>query len=248
MSHADKGINVNLFHEPVFNFAFTSNDLFYFYNLIKKLKRENAKIGNIKYCILEMPYYIFNWDRSRSQSAFRCMNAYTILGEYHHLDTREGCVIEQYRIFEDMFKQKKTYNASVYNARTYEVHDKISNKDYVEISHVWRMNHEDTLHENFFYFKELITLLYHINRNIKIYVVVFPQNPRFYKRHEEVIDNARDKFYEIIDSTALKDKITLLDYFKLYDGMECYFEDDCHLNTSGRNAFTKTIIQRLEEK
>lgn len=247
MSHAREGININLFHKPIFNFAFSANDLFSYYHLVKKLKCENAGIVNTKYCILELPYYIFNWDRSRSRDAFMYMNVYSILGKYHHLDTREGGLIKEYHTFEDMFKRKKMYNDSVYNIGIYyEKLDKIADIDFAEISHIWKMEYEDTIRENIEYFKELVSLLYGINRNMKIYVIVFPQNPRFYKLHKEMIDNAKDKFYKIMDNIILKNVI-LLDYFEYYDKMEHYFSDHCHLNTSGRNAFTETIVHYIEE-
>lgn len=244
MSHAHRGIDVNLFHEPVFNFGFNSNDLFYYYHLMKKLQSEDASRCRIKYCILELPYYIFNWDRSLSRSAFRSMNSYTILGQYHHLDTVERNLIKEYQIYEDMFKEKKMCNASVYNTGIYDVRDMTANQDFMEISHVWKLEHRDTWRENVIYFQKLITLLHQINQSMKIYVTVFPQNPGFYKKHKEIINKVQEQFYETIDSMHLKD-ITILDYFRIYEQREDYFEDDCHLNTTGRNAFTKTIIQDL---
>lgn len=246
MSHAHRGIDVNLFPEPVFNFGFNSNDLFYYYHLMKKLESEYAEQCRVKYCILELPYYIFNWDRSLSKSAFRSMNSYTVLGQYHHLDTDEGNLIKKYRIFEEMFKRKKMTNSSVCNTGIYDVKDIVANQDFVEISHVWKTEHTETQKENIIYFQKLVSLLRQLNKEIKIYVTVFPQNPRFYKRHWENIDKVSKFFYEVINDMHLED-VVIWDYFNIYEQREEYFEDDCHLNTSGRKAFTHKIIVDLEK-
>ena len=246
MSHAHRGIDVNLFHEPVFNFGFNSNDLFYYYHLMKKLESENVGQCGVKYCMLELPYYIFNWDRSRSRSAVRSMNSYTMLRQYHHLNTDKGNLISEYWVFEDMFKRKKMRNSSVCNTGIYDVKDIVANQDFVEISHVWRTEHTETQKENMMYFQKLIALLHRLNKEMKIYVTVFPQNPRFYKRHQEIIDKVQKFFYEVIDHMHLED-VVIWDYFNIYEQREEYFEDDCHLNTSGRKAFTQKIITHLEK-
>lgn len=245
MSHAHRGIDVNLFNEPVFNFGFNSNDLFYYYHLLKKLLDDKEQC-RIKYCILELPYYIFNWDRSLSRSAFRSMNSYEILGQFHHLDTMDGNLIKEYQAFENMFKRKKMYNVSVHNTGIYDVRDAVADQDFMGISHVWKSEHTNTWKENVIYFQQLITLLHQINKYMKIYVAIFPQNPRFYKKHYEIIDRVKKNFYETIESMHLQE-IDIWDYFEVYEQMEEYFEDDCHLNTSGRKAFTKRIIYDLEK-
>lgn len=249
MSHAYRGLDINLFHDTIFNFAVESNDLFDDYRLIQRLQRKNVGISDIKYCIFELPYYIFNWDRSLSHSGVRRMNSYAILegeeNQYHHLEMRNGNIVHQYHVFEDMFKRKKMYNASVYNTGIYDVKDVVTDRDFEEISHVWKADHTETWKENIIYFQKLIALLCQINEEMKIYVTVFPQNPRFYKKHIEIIERGRNKFYETIESMRLEN-VVIWDYFDLFEQREDYFEDDCHLNTSGRMAFTKKIIRNLE--
>ena len=249
MSHARDGIDVNLFKEYIFNFSVGSNDLFMIYHLLNKIYRENDNFISVKYCILELPYYIFNWDCSKSNRGSGRINCYTILegeeNQYHNLETYEGELIRQYQIYEQMFREKKLHNDSVCNMGNYDVENIIANQDYMEISEIWRMQYEETIKENILYFKQIISLLHQMNSEMKIYIVVFPQNPRFYHMHEDIIEKARNLFYEIINDNR-SENVNILDYFKFYDNREDYFKDDCHLNILGRDLFTKEIVGRIE--
>ncbi len=251
MSHGREGVNINLFKDLIFNFSVGSNDLFGIYHLLNKIYKENDRFGRIKYCILELPYYIFNWDCSKSSRAVGRMNCYTMLegeeNQYHNLQIDQSDLLYQYYVFEQMFKERKMYNTSVCNIGIYDIKGEITNQDYMTISDIWTMQHEETISENITYFRKIISLLRQINNEMRIYITVFPQNPRFYYAHEEVINKASNCFYKIM-SDHKSDNVIILDYFRFYEKKEYYFSDECHLNTLGRNSFTKELACRVELK
>ncbi len=247
MSYAFEGLDVNYIKDEIFNFAFSSNDFFHHYHLLNKLVREK-NIDDLKYIVFELPYYIFNWDRSKAESFARCINCYTVLeGEekqYHHKENSE--LIEKYKVFEQMFKEKKSYNNSTFHAAEYPLSKDIiwDGKD-ITLSKIWYLEHEDTILENRVYFQKALELLQQVNPNIKIYLVVFPQSPRFYTMYREEIEHMKNIFYTSV-TPFLSDNIQVWDYFEFFEACPHYFKDSGHLNVSGRNAFTKEIDRRLQ--
>lgn len=247
MSYAYRGIDTNLFHDPVFNFAFTSNDLFFQYHLLNKMIRLK-QIGKIRWCILDLPYYIFNWDRSMSLSMPMCMNAYAMLegeeNQFHHLEDEN--IITQYYTYENMFKEKRTFNRSVTHVGEYEIRNVSTNAQNMKVSDIWNLTHKTTIRENIGYFKEILRLPYQINGDIKIYVVVFPQNPLFYKQFESIWQKAKAVFYDTLASVS-QDEFEIWDYFCFYDKESNYFYDEGHLNAAGRKNFTLELVERMEK-
>lgn len=250
MSHAYKGINQNVWQRHIFNFAFNGNDLFHQYQLIRKMKAERVDFSGVKYCILELPYYIFNWDRSLSDSALRCLNVDMPFfggGQIHHLDVVKDGVLCQYNEFQKMFKHKMTYNQYVYNnGMNYDIANKLLECDYNDISHVWKKKHTDTINENISYFEKMISLLNSMNKDMVLIVVVFPFNPKFYRLHFEIIEKMKECFYTILNDKK-PSNMRVLDYFKYYELKENYFEDTCHLNTDGRNHFSRKLVAEIDK-
>lgn len=65
MSHAKDGIFAECFDESLIKLAIPSIDLYYIKKMVEVLL-ERRKLNECKKVIFELPYYIFNWDVSKS--------------------------------------------------------------------------------------------------------------------------------------------------------------------------------------
>ena len=116
MSYAERGIDINQLSGCVYNLAHASFDLFYRRLTIETLflKEVKVKLNKLRYIILELPYYIFNYDLSLCdngvfQSAIPFIDCWK---KWHHFDEKEENreFLMGFPIFQDMFLKDATGN------------------------------------------------------------------------------------------------------------------------------------------
>lgn len=240
LSYAEVGINTNFFNGEFINFALSSQDLYYDYKLLEYfLKIEKVK-NNIKYVILNLAYYSFDFDLSRTLERNRVHRYYPIIKDTHN--------------YKDEFRIKLLNK--MYNLRW-------TNEDYAEINNLKKnivmrndketiqkgkkcaiyhskMKSEEIKKENLEIFETILKLLK--QNNISPLILICPVSKYYYEHY----DKKRIKeFYCNIDFYIQRDNIKIVDFFdsELFDNSD--FWDDSHLNSKGAIKLTKLIEKEL---
>ena len=260
MSHAKDGIKTECFHEQIVNLAIPSIDLFYMKKLIGKLAK-SGKLSGMRFIIIELPYYMFNWDISRSRKSFERFEVLRYFGDFHHMEKEKvQSHIQNMQIIESLVQDAfLTKGNEPKKLRNQHLFFRILRSFYYDIicqdsdsekkrqmkcqqrSNMWEKLHEETLLENEQIWKELILLIRKENPQMQIYVTILPHNPIFFSAHSNFIKRMKRIFYEKV---RVDDKLIILDSFNSLKRHEEYFKDDCHLNGFGAYMYT-IFLKRL---
>ena len=109
-----------------------------------------------------------------------------------------------------------------------------------ELSHVWRVIHEDTLKENIIIFQKLIKYLK--GNGVKINIVVPPYHPDYIQLHYNSINIMKEKFYKILKPYLDRGDIDMIDFFeKKAVAEDVYWADWTHLNFHGAKVLTQIL-------
>lgn len=254
MSYAESGIDVNLLSGYIYNFAHSAFDLFYRKLLIQSLLENEKGIENIRYIIIELPYYIFNFDLSLCDNGIfqSAINYISYWKNYHHFIEKEDNInfVKGFSVYQDMFIKDHLGNSSmVANGRV------MTDKQYVDgkiectdISHTIRKKHQSTIEENKYIFHQILQMIKEKNPYIKLVILVCPQPSVIRKLYDnyplqkEIFWNemkqAQEKYFDLV----------ILDEHELFTGHDEYFLDiDGHLNSKGCDIFTRFLDEKLKE-
>lgn len=249
MSHARIDINETILKGKWYNFAFESMDMFYQRELLQRLIQKEEFTKNI---IIEMPYYYFNYDISKTIETFKIRTrAFFELDEYHHyLESQEGKIwIDAYKKMLNIageISYLKASNASkieyikkfirFYRRKNFKKVWNESEKVAIsqKLDHVWSIYRNDTIKENIGIWKNIQKIIKKLNINLTI--LICPINPLFLEKNYIEISKMKDLFYNSIGNGSFR----ILDYSDKFDS-EVYFSDYCHLNVGGNALFTKTL-------
>ncbi|MCH3964304.1 MAG: chemotaxis protein [Clostridium sp.] len=247
ISYAEIGFSEHICCKKSFKFAVRHQDLFYDYHTVKYiLKNFPQKAAHIKYVLIGLCYYSFQYDMSLSAMANKTVIYYPILKTAHHFKNIEK-VYEGYRInkniADNIFRknQKGNYDFKWDMPTTL--------KDY---SDKWKIgresavrdcnkNYPKTAAENESIFVEYLKFLK--NYNIKPIVLVYPVT-RYYSKYFS--DKIEEEFHSIINKTRQKYDFQYIDYFRsdLFDDDD--FGDVSHLNWRGAEKFTRILNKEID--
>lgn len=248
ISYAYSGLNVKLLKKAAFNFSYPSQDIYFAYNIIKKLlkeKRNNLKY--FKYCLIGLCYYDFQYDLSKSSIKSKVILYYDFLKKEHNY----GNIAELY----EMYKLNNNIAEEIFNKTeggkfdfkwNLEVKSLDENNDLelmgkVQASIDCRKDNPETVEENKMILKEYFELL--TVNNIKPVVIVYPASKYYTNNFSEKIEN---QFNKIIREFKEEYNFQYIDYFrsKLFNDKD--FRDVSHLNAKGRDKFTKILNEIIE--
>lgn len=255
ISYAKFSINESELIKSCLNFALPSQDLYYDYKIAKKIVDENKKI---KYFIIGLCYYSFDYDLSLSKYKDRCVNLYKkILNDVHNYieDDFEKYINKDYNC--DIFLKSglnKIYDAVIKNIRCIDFNvnwsksisnticDEKTKKEEAKklVALDSKKNYYDTREENKNILKSYIEML--ISKKIKPIIVIFPTS-KYYA--SEFTENKKDEFYEIIQKFNNKYNIQILDHFYVEEFDDNCFCDVAHLNKFGASKFTKMLNDEI---
>ena len=219
--------------------------------------RTNSFRSMLKYIVLEMPYYMFNYDLSQNKVHMRKQ---LILADYfcdYHnydiIDNENRKYLEQFTLWKDMFFERLKYNDSYcyfdHIVRHGSITEEMKKKCKDEISHVWTKRHEETIRENRYVFSKIVKLIHDFDSNIKLIVLVMPQSKYEYANHAEKIEQTKIEFESTI--TDIMDQYNMkyyyFDFFKHFFDEDKMFLDLIHLNSHGADVFSKMFDQILEK-
>lgn len=242
LSYTYYGIDENKFIKNTFDFSNSGQDLFYDFKTIKYLNENYAdKIKSIKYAIIGLSYYSFQYDMSLSSySKDRVLNYYNILKEGHNFKDVQNYIIEfniNKNIADKVFKKniRGHYEFNYEESNLKENDNKhIQGKEQAEKD--CKKNYPATVQENTYIFEEYLKLLQ--QNNIKPIVVVFPASKYYIKYFSPKIEK---EFNDIINESSKKYKFQYFDYFRSDRFDDNDFYDVSHLNLVGAKKITMIL-------
>lgn len=250
MSHAYSGFLTHYFSEKFFKFAAPSMDLYFHLHILKKIFSSDLS-GKIKYIVFELPYYIFNYDLSKCKKIAKIrMNYMDIFNDYHHYGENDDEMrnIRFYKVLKDMFGWDENYVLSSNNFESNRIalHCNESTNEHIKYcrDHSWYKIEPKTIEENVVIWHNILALIRKRFSEIKIAIVIYPQNPLMIKHHGTTISNMKGIFYEhILDGND--NNILIYDYFSMLP--EHSFIDQCHMNTAACIDFSRLLDRKFKK-
>ena len=246
MSHSQCAIDTQMLQGHFYKLAAPSLDLFFHLGFLNKILADNMiDVEQVHNIIIELPYYIFNYDLSRfGDFVLTKLKYFDVLGNYHHYKDMDTII--KWKIFMSIFDEGPTSavgdNSSIgniikkmikYPIRAYRIwtlHDK-----------VWEHIYYETIRENTRYFNEFLSKLESTFLNAKIYILVMPFNPIFRISHRDSVRRMKNIFYDVANSKHLR----VIDEFDSFSNSK-YFDDHCHLNKMGGRLYTEHLVQLIK--
>lgn len=248
MSHSQCAIDPEKLTNRLYcNMAAPSMDMFCHYNYIKLLSEMYPdKLATMENIIIELPYYIFNYDLSRFGTFVHTkLNYFEVLGNYHHFGetAEQKNRIAEFRRFIKMFKTVESAQKPCCKRNPIRnMAKKLVNKYRVATNRdkVWRVVYQDTVQENQRLWLDLLELLEKVCPNGDITVLVMPFNPIFRLCHRKAIKEMKALFMNSLGQGNFR----IVDHFTKIK-KDWYFDDHCHLNKSGAAEYTRILQKAL---
>jgi hypothetical protein len=237
-SYAEVGIKAEKINRSTINFAFSSQDLYYDYQIANYLLNYGKVKNNIKYAILGLSYYCFDYDMSKSIAKYRIHRYINYIQDFHNNKDEIGINITK-DFYEKRPGMKEYYEMNKWKEIT-KVKCEDEEQDYIAKKNS-TMNYNLTRKENIDIFYKYLSLLK--NNNIKAIVVICPTSKYYYKYFNDC--NQKNKFYNILNGFKKGFDFQVIDYFNsnLFENND--FWDYGHLNGRGSEKFIQILNQEI---
>ncbi|WP_152425976.1 hypothetical protein [Paenibacillus shenyangensis] len=245
LSYAEVAFNTQELQPlKVANVAVSSQDIRQDYNWAK-LITENYASNKLKFAIIGLSYYSFEYDLSKSKSKKHRLPMYSSLFEKDdlfsmHTDLPSDVLIENFS--ENLFyllREKDDnwwykYIAAVMGDKEIEQGREIAERDS-------NKNYPETVENNFNILKEYIEMLQ--KHNIQPILVVCPTSAHYYSHFSKRIET---EFLEKITDLRNVYNIDFINLFTsdLFNDQDFY--DVSHLNEAGAKKFTKYVLNYIQ--
>ena len=253
MSHSENAIQTQLMKRQTFKFSLPSMDLFCHYQVLKKLLEDvPEKMEKVKSIVFELPYYIFNYDLSKSvRSAKKRLYYFRIFENYHNygMNQEEINVIGQFERYLKIFvygnpnlKKNNSQECYCLNRSLKDILRLLlfQIKVLTENNRVWKETRELTVQENIQFLERILKLINQRLPDVQITILVCPFNPIFSIKNYKFIWKKRKDFYNILGQYNLTVLDTFLSVKNPFD-----FLDHCHLNPKAATKYTYLINEKL---
>lgn len=247
ISYCNLGLRDDIIKKKCLKIAFSSQDLYYDYNTVKYiLNKFSDKCENLRYCLIGMSYYSFQYDMSLSSMKNKVLLYYETMGLYHNnpgiIETFEDYCISK-KIADKLFEVENDGKYSFENQgripfghqqNKYEIGKIQAERD-------CNKNYPETVREN----KEILRFYLQLlkDNNIKPIIVIFPVTKYYRKYFSNQIKN---EFYDILDEIRIDFDFQYIDCFDLDIFEDNYFYDVSHLNYEGAEIFTKILNKIIQ--
>ena len=223
-----------------------SLDLFLHKRFFEKLVQEHAEsVHNLKRVIIEIPYYIFNYDLSLfGEFAYTKLNYFELVKDYHHLmekpeAKRKINTFKQYwdiceKAIYEQPKPRKLPGYLIPAKRVYHIYKAMRNDD-----KVWREEYKKTIQENVNIWEALIADIRNNCPCAELFILVMPFNPAFRISHKAQVEQCRKTFYSCLGNI---EGLTVIDEFDFVKKASL-FQDHCHLNENGGKKYTEHLAK-----
>lgn len=247
ISYANNGFDVKTCKSKTFRFSFASQDIYYDYNIIKYvLNNYKDKIQNIKYALIGLSYYSFQYDMSLSSMKNRVLLYYQAINLKHNLKDVSILKLDEQpnkKLVEKLFKTDGYKNIIIQWDKKGDIVN-ISDKDEagkLQAELDCNKNYPETVKENISLMKEYLDMLE--KNHIKPIIIVFPASKYYTKYFSKRIE---DEFQSIISDLIKKYKFQYIDYFRSEQFEDVDFVDVSHLSSIGATKFTEILNNQIE--
>lgn len=241
ISYCNLGLKEDELEKECLKLAFGSQDLYYDYNLFKFMfNKYNHKLRNVKYNIIGLCYYSFQYDMSLSAMKDKCCLYYDLIGLTHHNANAKELSLDNdinKNIADKIFKKKNNgeYDLEFRSMKPI-VQKSKEELGYEQALRDCNKNYPKTVEENIEILKEYLFLLK--ENNIEPIIVIFPASKYYTKYFSERIEN---EFRSIINEIGKLYDFQYIDYFRSELFTDDDFVDVSHLNGDGAEKFTKIL-------
>ncbi|WP_250454814.1 tetratricopeptide repeat protein [Clostridium tertium] len=237
LSYAEVGIKEDI-NDNFINFSFSSQDLYYDFKLIKYLFNFKQVKDNLKYVIINMGYYSFDYDMTKTNARNRIHRYINYFEDYHNNESlmeldiirsfyEKGITFKEYI---DMNKLKEETILTLNDSKGIYEAQKNSSMDY----EVTRKENEKILEEYIVFLKE----------NSIVPIIAICPTSKYYRDNFNI--NKRNIFYNILDRLKYKYNFQVVDYFDSDLFEDDDFWDYSHLNGKGAEKFTKILKEEIQ--
>ena len=257
LSFAYCGIDTESLNKKSVNLAFFSQDLFYDYQIAKKVI--NKTKSKIKYVLLGLSYYSFQYDLSKSINKDFCVSRYVgivnslhnyVISKNNNIDSSDN-ILDSIWYYKNFFTAKSLKEGFI----AFKKQDNLLlEKNFCELSksakkiqgkdsaiQASNKNYPKTVIENTQILDDYLTLLK--NNNIAPILVIFPTTKYFYNYFSKSL---KDEFYKIINDLNLRYDFQIFDYFESNLFNEGDFMDSSHLNKNGSKKITELLNTKID--
>lgn len=253
MSYALDGFYNFCFRERFFNFAARGMDLYYHYHVLQRvfayIGSQEELYNDLKYIVLELPYFILNYDVSKEMRLFRYrISSMNVLQQWHHaLEAEAGINYKkQWEGYVRLFEQKLGRQESLLTSCSYSNVIRRQSETQEKSYDAFFSPHKETVEENIKILGDIFNLVYQFKPEIKLSVVVFPFSDRCQEWKE--VDYQKRQFYKILNQIKKQyPDFLIFDYYNLFDDHREYFYDYAHLNVEGAKIFSRFLNEEFEK-
>lgn len=252
LSYAEVGINSKYFSRPIYNLGLGSQDLYYDYVSVKHLYNQcGDKMRNMKYALICLAYYSFDYDVSKTKSFEELIYRYFGFGDLHNYadetvieNVKMGRafldleIIDKARFNRDSLLQHQKTNILKYeNANDALTSATQSPEILFEKLKAFKKDYYRTRVENTKILRDYVNLLR--MHNVKPFFIICPVSRCM---REVVSSECKQKLDVLLHEYS---DIKILDYFynPLFEDGDFYDFD--HLNKKGAIKFTKLLEKEL---
>lgn len=244
ISYASNGFNEDICCKKAFKFSMGSQDIYYDYHTIKYLlSNYRNKTNNVRYVIIGLCYYSFQYDMSLSAMKDKVMLYYPVLKKSHNFnrieDIYKECEINKSIADKILAIRKGRYYEGIKIPTLNDYEDKWSTGK-KQAERDCDKNYPQTVKENTQIFKDYLQLLK--DYNMKPIVVVYPATKYYTKCFSKRIE---DEFHSIIKKVKKEYDFQYIDYFRSDLFIDDDFVDVSHLNVTGSEKFTKILNEEI---
>ncbi|AVQ44398.1 TPA: chemotaxis protein [Clostridium sporogenes] len=245
ISYTNMGLREDILNRKCFKFSIGSQDIYYDYNIVNYIiENYKQKAKDLKYVIIGLSYYSFQYDMSLSTMKNKVILYYEVLKKKHHFIEVEDLYNEyetNKNIADKIFYKNKDdsyiikWDIPVFGDIQ---HKELIGKVQAEID--CKKNYPKTVEENKEIFRKYLKLLK--ENNIKPILVVFPASKYYVKYFSEEIEK---EFKSIITNFMEDFDFQYIDYFKSNLFNDEDFSDTSHLNPKGAEKFTNMLNEKI---
>jgi hypothetical protein len=243
LSYVYNGFSKDLCLRKAFNFSLASQDLYYDHKIVKHILLNYPKEAeSLKYVIIGLSYYSFQYDMSLSSMRAKVLMYYNLLKDCHHFTEVSRLQKSDETAAEDLLRKSKNglviYQPDKFELNSFQDKERLGKRQ-AELD--CNKNYPNTVQENVKILQEYLSMLK--ERKIKPIIVVFPASKYYTNYFSNTIE---EEFLSIIGKMKSEYDFQYIDYFRseLFDNED--FRDVSHLNTKGGEKFTKILNEIIE--
>lgn len=237
ISYHNDGISTKKLNKNAFKFANRSQDIYCDFEMVKYMLK-NYHLSSLKYVIIGLSYYSFEYDLSKSTGSWQMLRYYPYIENMHNLISpqyQEDYYLKEIKNIESISIPKGIIN---YDLRKFDLNEL---EGEITARADFKKNHPPTVFENKRILMDYIKIL--TDNKIKPIFVIMPVT-KYYSKY--CSSSIRKRFYdnlnEVIENNT---KVQVLDYFDKMNYPDSYYYHINHLNKRGAIAFTEQLNQDI---